>query len=96
MKEIASKLRLIMSDSESKLKKMDSEEAILKPSPEKWSKKEILGHLIDSAANNYLWISASNTCKKESSFPSFSVRPDGKIDKQLRRNTAGVLIIKLI
>ena len=24
-----------------------------KPSPEKWSKKEILGHLIDSAANNH-------------------------------------------
>jgi hypothetical protein len=24
----------------------------LKPSPEKWSKKEILGHLIDSAQNN--------------------------------------------
>ena len=25
----------------------------IKPSPEKWSKKEILGHLIDSAANNH-------------------------------------------
>lgn len=25
----------------------------LKPSPEKWSKKEILGHLIDSATNNH-------------------------------------------
>jgi hypothetical protein len=24
-----------------------------KPSPDKWSKKEILGHLIDSAANNH-------------------------------------------
>lgn len=24
-----------------------------KPTPEKWSKKEILGHLIDSAANNH-------------------------------------------
>ena len=24
-----------------------------KPAPEKWSKKEILGHLIDSAANNH-------------------------------------------
>lgn len=24
-----------------------------KPSPEKWSKKEIVGHLIDSAANNH-------------------------------------------
>jgi hypothetical protein len=25
----------------------------LKPSPDKWSKKEILGHLIDSATNNH-------------------------------------------
>ena len=24
-----------------------------KPSPQKWSKKEILGHLVDSAANNH-------------------------------------------
>ena len=31
-----------------------SEEAYsFKPSPEQWSKKEILGHLIDSAANNH-------------------------------------------
>jgi len=27
--------------------------AAQKPSPDKWSKKEILGHLIDSAANNH-------------------------------------------
>lgn len=27
--------------------------AALKPAPGKWSKKEILGHLIDSAANNH-------------------------------------------
>lgn len=25
----------------------------LKPAPEKWSKKQIIGHLIDSAANNH-------------------------------------------
>ena len=28
-------------------------ETISKPAPDKWSKKEILGHLIDSAANNH-------------------------------------------
>ena len=27
--------------------------AALKPAPNRWSKKEILGHLIDSAANNH-------------------------------------------
>jgi len=53
MNEIAQKLKSIISDIEPKLKQMDNEEVILKPYPEKWSKKEILGHLIDSAANNH-------------------------------------------
>jgi hypothetical protein len=35
------------------LKKITEEEFSYKPSPEKWSKKEILGHLIDSATNNH-------------------------------------------
>src|SRR6187431_2730525 len=29
------------------------DEFALKPSPDKWSKKEILGHLLDSATNNH-------------------------------------------
>jgi len=37
----------------SKLSALQEEDFSLKPSPEKWSKKEILGHLIDSAANNH-------------------------------------------
>ena len=37
----------------SKLKQFSEEHASEKPRPEKWSKKEILGHLIDSAANNH-------------------------------------------
>lgn len=36
-----------------RLKGVDPEQARLKPSPEKWSKQEILGHLIDSATNNH-------------------------------------------
>ncbi|MDE3059166.1 MAG: DinB family protein, partial [Bacteroidota bacterium] len=28
-------------------------ESSVKPAPDKWSKKEILGHLIDSASNNH-------------------------------------------
>jgi hypothetical protein len=35
-----------------KLKKLASEELLKRPSPGKWSKQEILGHLIDSAINN--------------------------------------------
>ncbi|MBI3233602.1 MAG: DinB family protein [Bacteroidetes bacterium] len=35
------------------LNQIDENEFCLKPLPNKWSKKEILGHLIDSAANNH-------------------------------------------
>ncbi len=34
------------------LQKINEEEFIAKPLPDKWSKKEILGHTIDSAQNN--------------------------------------------
>jgi hypothetical protein len=34
------------------LRKIPESEFSYKPAPNKWSKKEILGHLIDSAANN--------------------------------------------
>lgn len=35
------------------LKAVSEDEYNRKPSPEKWCKKEILGHLIDSASNNH-------------------------------------------
>ena len=35
-----------------KLKQFSSEELLKRPAPGKWSKQEILGHLIDSAINN--------------------------------------------
>ncbi len=35
------------------LSEIDESSFLLKPNPEKWSKKEIIGHLIDSATNNH-------------------------------------------
>ena len=35
-----------------KLRQCSAEELLKRPSPDKWSKQEILGHLIDSAINN--------------------------------------------
>jgi len=52
----------------------------------------IVGTVKGNAANNYFWISASNTSKKESNFSSFLVQPDGHIVNSLRRNRARVLI----
>jgi len=36
-----------------RLAALSEDDAARKPSPDRWSKKEILGHLIDSAANNH-------------------------------------------
>ena len=55
----------------------------------------IVGTVKGNAANNYLWISASNTSRKESCFPAFVVRPDGKIQNKMKRNIEGVLITEV-
>lgn len=43
----------ILDESPEILLKYSEDEANKKPAPDKWSKKEILGHLLDSAANNH-------------------------------------------
>ncbi len=55
----------------------------------------ITGTVRGNAANNYFWISASNTSARESCFASFVARPDGKILHRLKRNVTGVLISKV-
>jgi DinB superfamily len=53
MKHTANHLRKTLKTALPLLKAIKESEAIVKPAPKKWSKKEILGHLIDSAANNH-------------------------------------------
>jgi len=55
----------------------------------------ITGAVRGNAANNYLWVSASNTSARESCFASFVARPDGKTLHQLKRNVTGILISKI-
>ena len=52
MKSTAEELEKIINHHLSNLKDITEEEYSFKPSPAKWSKKEILGHLIDSAQSN--------------------------------------------
>lgn len=47
------RLKKIISGSAEKIKNISEDTMSVKPAPGKWSKKEILGHLIDSAANNH-------------------------------------------
>ena len=45
-----------------------------------------------AAANNYLWISCSNSSARESCWPAFFIRPDGVMTGRRRRNVVGVLV----
>lgn len=52
MEKIANELQEIITVYFNKIGSMDTVEFNSKPHPTKWSKKEVLGHLIDSAQNN--------------------------------------------
>ncbi|WP_051315274.1 DinB family protein [Algoriphagus terrigena] len=52
MKEQAEKLKQLIAMGSKYFHQTGEESLCRKPAPEKWSKKEILGHLIDSAINN--------------------------------------------
>lgn len=51
-KNIASELNAIIAKHLPGMKAIGEDKFQFKPSPGKWSKKEILGHLVDSAQNN--------------------------------------------
>jgi|ERR1051326_3053507 hypothetical protein len=53
MKEIALHLNDIVNSSAEQMQKLSDKDWEYRTSPDKWSRKEILGHLIDSAANNH-------------------------------------------
>ena len=50
---VSQNLRLIIDSAHPRLLSIQETRASEKPYPEKWSIKEVLGHLIDSAANNH-------------------------------------------
>ena len=52
MQKIISQLEQIISDYTTQLKQLNEDDFAYKPSSIKWSGKECLGHLIDSALNN--------------------------------------------
>jgi len=52
MKTIIDELQHIISIYPERFEALPSKELSDKPNPDKWSKKEVLGHLIDSAHNN--------------------------------------------
>ena len=53
MKEIAKNLEAVVDGAAHRLFDITEAESEVRSAPGKWSKKEIIGHLIDSAANNH-------------------------------------------
>jgi DinB superfamily len=53
IEQAINRLNLIVEKAPSLLAQISEEKISEKPAPNKWSKKEILGHLIDSATNNH-------------------------------------------
>jgi len=53
MQAISRRLEELLEETQPKLLALGEGRASEKPFPEKWSLKEILGHLVDSAANNH-------------------------------------------
>ncbi|MHB8763604.1 MAG: DinB family protein [Deferrisomatales bacterium] len=53
MKELAREIRAIVDRNSGRLARLKPDEVSSKATPDDWCRKEILGHLIDSAANNH-------------------------------------------
>jgi len=51
--DLADELASLVEDAAARLAQLGEPEVTIKPSPDRWSKLEILGHLIDSASNNH-------------------------------------------
>ena len=52
MKAIAEQIRKTISEAIPRIRSFSDAEFFAKPRPEKWSRSEVLGHLVDSAQNN--------------------------------------------
>ncbi len=53
MEKITTRLQQLISEIPKKINQFSPEEMVEKPAPNKWSKKEIMGHLCDSALHNW-------------------------------------------
>jgi hypothetical protein len=74
MKDAISKFELILATAPRKLVDISEADASHKPAPDKWCKKEILGHLIDSAGNNHQrFVRCQQTQRLE--FPEYDQDP---------------------
>jgi len=69
--DVGAALRATVERETVRLRAMSEEEAARRPSPEKWNRKEVLGHLIDSACNNHQRIVRA-LLSNELDFPAYA------------------------
>jgi len=53
MEEIVERIRELIDEARGSLQRIPPEDTAARSGPKVWSKKEVIGHLIDSAANNH-------------------------------------------
>ena len=73
-KQIADDLLSTVNQAQSLLEAIPDNKASAKPQPGKWSPKEIIGHLLDSASNNHQRF-VRGTLQGELTFPGYSQEP---------------------
>ena len=93
LKETSDKLLLIINEARGKFAHISKEKWDEKPSDSVWSKKEILGHLIDSAANNHLRFVRAQLA--DDTFRSHGYEQDFYVSRQHYRDIAATEIIDL-
>ena len=90
VKDIANEIRSTIEQALASLTRMKPDEVSSKDHPDKWSKKEILGHLIDSAANNHQrFVRAS--CNTAVSFPTYDQNDWVRIQQYNKSEWAGLV-----
>ncbi len=85
MKEILTDFENTIFDSEKRLREITELQSEVKPEVNKWSKKEILGHLIDSAFNNTIRF-VTGQSKMNLVFPGYDQELWVEVQKYQKRN----------
>ncbi len=78
--EVATDLGRTVAQAKPLLLKLTNADTTMRPSPNKWSKKEILGHLMDSATNNHQRFVRA-TLQGSLTFPGYDQEPLVELQK---------------
>ena len=93
METVAAELVEVADAVSQRLEKVSEEEASVRPSSSEWSKKEIVGHLIDSATNNHHRFVRAQQQEDELVFPAYEQEDWGRL--QAHNNSSWEQLVSL-